>query len=162
MGGFPLRRSEDQEDVLETPILLLIATSYYEDKVNHKTICNRSRNVTGLILAAMESGLQQRFEDQDAYTIMKNLIGLFKEQARIERDETLKSILQSKLEKRKSVGPHVFHMIGRCITWDPWVRPSMYRKRRNTTKTTIPPKENTSKVKVVAEHDCLYYKAKGH
>src|SRR6185295_12108703 len=60
----------------------------------------------------MEPGLQQRFETQDACTIMKNLRDLFKEQARIERYETLISILQSKLEKGKPVGPHVFNMIG--------------------------------------------------
>src|SRR5205807_7936348 len=103
---------ERQEDLLETPILELTETSSDEDKAKHKTICERSRNVTCLMLSSMEPSLQKRFEDQDAYTIMKNLRNLFKNQVRIERYETLKSILQSKLDKGKPVGPHVFHMIG--------------------------------------------------
>ena len=64
------------------------------------------------MLAGMEPDLQKRFEHQDVCTIITNLKVLFQEHARIERYETHKAILDSKLVKGKPVGPHVFDMIG--------------------------------------------------
>ena len=68
--------------------------------------------VTCLMLASMESSLQKRFEKMDACTIIRTLKVMFQEQARMERYETHKAILDCKLEKGKPVGPHVFEMIG--------------------------------------------------
>ena len=105
-------RSEGRENVLATPIPVLTATSSDEEKAEEKKVRDESLPLTCLMLAAMEPALQKRFENQDAHSIMTNLKTLFQEQARIERYETHKAILDSKLVKGKPVGPHVFDMIG--------------------------------------------------
>ncbi|XP_056698355.1 uncharacterized protein [Spinacia oleracea] len=105
-------RSEGGEDVLETPIPTLSATATDAEKANQKAIKEKSVVVTCLILASMESKLQKRFDLMDAYTIIATLKSMFVEQARVERYDTHKAILESKLEMGKPVGPHVFNMIG--------------------------------------------------
>ena len=105
-------RSEGREDVLTTPIPTITDTSSDEEKDREMELRSYSLPVTCLMLAAMEPDLQKRFEHQDAYTIITNLKVLFQEQARIERYETHKATLDSKLVKGKPVGPHVFDMIG--------------------------------------------------
>ena len=105
-------RSEGREDVLNTPIPTIIDNSSDEEKVRVMELKSESLPVTCLMLAGMEPDLQKRFEHQDAYTIIFNLKVLFQEQARIERYETHKATLDSKLVKGKPVGPHVINMIG--------------------------------------------------
>ena len=68
--------------------------------------------VTCLMLAAMELDLQKRFEHSDAYTIITELKMLFQDQARIERYETHKAILDSKLVRGKPVSPHMISLTG--------------------------------------------------
>ena len=105
-------RSEGREDVLTTPIPIITDTSSDEEKDREMELRSDSLPLTCLMLVGMEPGLQKRFEHQDAHTIITNLKVLFQEQARIERYETHKAILDSKLVKGKPVGPHVFDMIG--------------------------------------------------
>src|SRR6185295_2778537 len=94
-------RSEGREDVLETPIPILIDASTNEEKATEKEIRAKSVTVTCLMLAAMEPGLQKSFERMDAHTIMANLKILFQEQAKIEKHETHKAVL----EKNEIVNP---------------------------------------------------------
>ncbi|XP_057246652.1 uncharacterized protein LOC130590381 [Beta vulgaris subsp. vulgaris] len=64
------------------------------------------------MLAAMEPSLQKRFASLDAYSIIRQLKTMFQQQARIERYETHKAILECSLVEGKPVATHVFEMIG--------------------------------------------------
>ncbi|XP_057247464.1 uncharacterized protein LOC130589864 [Beta vulgaris subsp. vulgaris] len=105
-------RSEGREDVLETPIPVLTTTSTDAEKEAHKAVAERSVIVTCLMLAAMEPSLQKRFASLDAYSIIRQLKTMFQQQARIERYETHKAILECSLVEGKPVATHVFEMIG--------------------------------------------------
>ena len=65
-----------------------------------------------LMLATMNSDLQKQFENVDAYDMIMNLKNLFQEQARTERYQTVKTLIECKLASRSSVSPHVIKMIG--------------------------------------------------
>ncbi|XP_047309766.1 uncharacterized protein LOC124913212 [Impatiens glandulifera] len=89
---------------------MVIETSSDEEKENTIQLKNEALSVTCLMLSAMEPELQERFLNFDAYTIISELKTLFQDQARIERYETHKAILASKLVKGKPVSPHVISL----------------------------------------------------
>ncbi|XP_047312496.1 uncharacterized protein LOC124915775 [Impatiens glandulifera] len=105
-------RSEGPEDALATPIPIVTETSSDEKKANTIRLKNEALPITCLKLAAMELELQKRFLNFDAYTIISELKTLFQDQTRIERYETHKAILNSKLVKGKHVSPHVISLTG--------------------------------------------------
>ncbi|KAJ6364266.1 hypothetical protein OIU76_029248 [Salix suchowensis] len=105
-------RSEGREDVLTTPVPTVTNTSSDEEKARATRVKSEALPVTCLMLAAMEPDLQKRFEHSDAYSIITELKTLFQDQARIERYETHKAILDSHLVKGKPVSPHVIKLIG--------------------------------------------------
>ncbi|XP_047327062.1 uncharacterized protein LOC124930752 [Impatiens glandulifera] len=105
-------RSEGREDVLTTPIPKVTDTSSDEEKATATQLKTEALPVTCLMLAAMEPDLQKRFLSSDAYTITTELKTLFQDQARIERYETHKAILDSRLVKGKPVSPHVISLTG--------------------------------------------------
>ncbi|KAB5537788.1 hypothetical protein DKX38_015321 [Salix brachista] len=103
-------RSEGREDVLATPVPTVTNTSSDEEKATATRVKSEALPVTCLMLAAMEPDLQKRFEHSDAYSIITELKTLFQDQARIERYETHKAILDSHLVKGKPVSPHVIKL----------------------------------------------------
>ncbi|XP_047327084.1 uncharacterized protein LOC124930771 [Impatiens glandulifera] len=105
-------RSEGREDILTTPIPTVTGTSSDEEKATSTRVKTEALPVTCLMLAAMEPELQKRFLHSDTYTIITELKTLFQDQARIERYETHKVILYSKLVKGKPVSPHVISLTG--------------------------------------------------
>ncbi|XP_074290292.1 uncharacterized protein LOC141617021 [Silene latifolia] len=61
----------------------------------------------------MNSKLQKKYGNvESAYDIIENLKPMFQEQATTERCNTVKAILDCKMEKEEPVSPHVIKMIG--------------------------------------------------
>ena len=72
-----------------------------------------NRDVKCIMLATMSPDLQKTFfEKETAFEIISELQNMFQEQARTERFETHRQILESKLKKGEPVSPHVLKMIG--------------------------------------------------
>lgn len=107
---------EKRETVLETPIPVITPNSTGSEKNNVKRIEEASREVTCIMLGAMEPAFQRQFEHMDAYSIIEQLKSMFGEQARIERFNVLRDIMDTKLQKGKPVGPHVQKMMGLFAT----------------------------------------------
>ncbi|XP_057251985.1 uncharacterized protein LOC130591979 [Beta vulgaris subsp. vulgaris] len=105
-------RFEGREDVLDTPLPVITDESTDAEKRRAKQASDKSIPITCLMVAAMEPNLQKRFETKDAYTIMQELRAMFKTQARVERYETNREILECHLKPGQAVGPHVFEMMG--------------------------------------------------
>ncbi|XP_047314336.1 uncharacterized protein LOC124918172 [Impatiens glandulifera] len=87
-------------------------TSSNKEKETLTRVKTEALPFTCLMLAAMEPELQKRFLHSNAYTIITELKTLYQDQARIERYETHKAILDSKLVKGKPVSPHVISLTG--------------------------------------------------
>ena len=104
-------KHERQLDVLDKPFPDEPAQdASVELKEAYDVAIDRSLDVTCLMLASMVPELQKQFEDQEAFEIMTQLKAMFGKQARTERFDTVKAILDSRLKKGESVGPHVLKM----------------------------------------------------
>ncbi|XP_047309929.1 uncharacterized protein LOC124913390 [Impatiens glandulifera] len=110
MNQRTILKSEGHEDALATPIPMVIETSSNEEKANTIRLKNEALPATCLMFVTMEPELQKRFLNSDANTIISELKTLFQDQARIERYETHKAILDSKLVKGTPVSPHVISL----------------------------------------------------
>ncbi|XP_047320821.1 uncharacterized protein LOC124924877 [Impatiens glandulifera] len=135
----------------------------------------------------METELQKRFLHSDAYTIITELKTLFQDQARIKRYETHKAILDSKLVKGKPVSPHVISLTGLFKRMENLGTPydqelatdikkevlnvnngkgfkKVTKKKNNDQEKgkQVAKPNGGEKPKMVDDHDCFYYKAKGH
>ncbi|XP_056697493.1 uncharacterized protein [Spinacia oleracea] len=64
------------------------------------------------MFASMNPELQKRFINSDAYQIILELKNMFQEQARNERFETQRLILETKIKKGEPVSEHVLKIIG--------------------------------------------------
>ena len=73
---------------------------------------NANKDVKCLMLATMSADLQKMFINSDAFTIISELKNMFQDLARVERFETHRQILETKLKKGEPVSPHVLKMIG--------------------------------------------------
>ena len=104
-------RAEGREDVLDTPIPALNIHATEAEQLARKAIEDKSVFVTCLMLASMESNLQKRFDGMDAYSIIQQLKQLFQRQARIERYETHRELLECKQSDSEPVGGHVLKMM---------------------------------------------------
>ncbi|CAH9116777.1 unnamed protein product, partial [Cuscuta europaea] len=60
---------------------------------------NDDLDVSCLMLASMNADLQKQFENLSSFDMVKELKGLFQEQARVERYETTKSLFSCKLHE---------------------------------------------------------------
>lgn len=101
-------KSEMKLDVLENPLpaepTLRAST---ETRQAYDMAVAISLDVTCLMLASMNSELKKQFGDMEAFDIIHQLRAMFQKQARIERYETVKAILESSLKESEPVGPHV-------------------------------------------------------
>ena len=64
------------------------------------------------MLGCMDSNLQKKLMEMDAYTIIVYLKEIFQEKARIERFSTIKALLSCKLTIGSSVAPHILKIKG--------------------------------------------------
>jgi hypothetical protein len=64
------------------------------------------------MLACMNSELQKQYESTNPYDMIVGLHGMFKNQARVDRYNTSKSLFGCKLTQGAPVSPHVIKMIG--------------------------------------------------
>ncbi|ESQ38810.1 hypothetical protein EUTSA_v10029482mg, partial [Eutrema salsugineum] len=70
-------------------------------------------DVCCLMLATMNSNLQKQYENVESpIDMITSLKGMFQEQARTERYQTVKALIDCKLPKDSPVSPHVIKMIG--------------------------------------------------
>ena len=65
-----------------------------------------------LMLACMNSELQKQYESTNPHDMIVGLCGMFENQVRVDRFNTLKSLFGSKLAEGAPVSPHVIKMIG--------------------------------------------------
>ncbi|KAL1217162.1 hypothetical protein V5N11_021495 [Cardamine amara subsp. amara] len=70
-------------------------------------------DVTCLMLATMNSDLQKQYENvASPIEMITSLKAMFREQARAERYQMVKSLVECKLPKDAPVSPHVIKMMG--------------------------------------------------
>ena len=105
-------KQERKEYILDQPILEEpAANTPRAQKDAHSKHLNDSIDVTYLMFGCMDSNLQKKLMEIDAYTIIGHLKEIFQEKAKIERFSTVKVLLSCKLTNG-SVGPHVIKMKG--------------------------------------------------
>src|SRR3954466_14563881 len=105
-------RSDKKETVLDTPIPNEPANNAFAALRNaYKRACDDSLEVSCVMLACMESELQKKFEDQDAYNMIVALKDMLQDQARTERYNFVRSFVECKLAEGAAVGPHVIKMV---------------------------------------------------
>ncbi|KAJ1253820.1 hypothetical protein BS78_K177700 [Paspalum vaginatum] len=92
-------KQEKKEYVLEHPCPKdLAASATTAERRAHEKHCNDWLDVGYLKLATMSPELQRQYEDSDAFSMIEGLHGMFESQARVERYNTSKALLGSKLE----------------------------------------------------------------
>ena len=112
-------KQENKSYVLDAPMPNEPARNATE--VQRETYATRkkdSNDVACLMLLSMVSDLQEMFENQDAYTIMKNLKEMFQQQARHERFVTSKALTTCRMTPGTPVSTHVLKMKGYLDTLD--------------------------------------------
>ncbi|XP_056684647.1 uncharacterized protein [Spinacia oleracea] len=102
--------NEEKEYVLEEELLEAAEPEVTQSALNRWIQANR--DVKCVMLASMNPELQKMFINSDSYQIISELKNMFQDQARIERFETQRLILETKLKKGEPVSPHVLKMIG--------------------------------------------------
>ena len=70
------------------------------------------------MLACMEPDLQQHFKDVGAFDMIESLKSMFQVQARIERFNVWRSLMDCKLKEGDPLSPHVIKMIGYVQAFD--------------------------------------------
>ena len=106
-------RQEMKEYILDQPILEEpAANASRAQKDAYNKHLNDSVDVTCLILGYMESKLQKKLMEMEAYTMIGHLKEMFQEKARIERFNTIRALLSCKLTTSGSVSPHVLKIKG--------------------------------------------------
>ena len=84
-------------------------TNAYRAYVKHT---DDTVGVQCLMLACMNSELQKQYESTNPHDMIVGLCGMFENQVRVDRFNTLKSLFGSKLAEGALVSPHVIKMIG--------------------------------------------------
>ena len=120
-------RSARKIYVLETALLAKPAADAPEDEQNVWTTKDDDHNlVQCLMLACMSARLQKCFEFHNARDMIQELDALYKETARSECFDIMKTVMDCKMAEGSSVGEHVVKMIG-------------YAERLKTLEFPIPP-----------------------
>ena len=77
------------------------------------------------MLACMEPNLQQHFENVEAYDMIESLKSMFQTQARTERFNVWRSLMDCKLKEGDPLSPHVIKMIGYVQALDHFGLPAL-------------------------------------
>ena len=106
-------KHDKKEHVLEDPLPEEPADNANATTKNayHKLV-DESTEISCLMLACMEPDLQQHFENVEAYDMIESLKSMFQTQARTERFNVWRSLMDCKLKEGDPLSPHVIKMIG--------------------------------------------------
>ena len=106
-------RHEKKEQVLENPLPEEPADNANATARNaYQKLVDESNEISCLMLASMEPDLQQQFENIEAFDMIENLKSMFQMQARTERFNVWRSLMDCKLKEGDPLSPHVIKMIG--------------------------------------------------
>ena len=106
-------RNEKKEQVLENPLPEEPADNANATARNaYQKLVDESNEISCLMLASMEPDLQQKFENIEAFDMIENLKSMFQMQARTERFNVWRSLMDCKLKEGDPLSPHVIKMIG--------------------------------------------------
>ncbi|XP_056689832.1 uncharacterized protein [Spinacia oleracea] len=106
-----LLMQEEKEYVLEEAMPEAAGDGVTQAALNRWIDANKD-DVKCLMLATMSADLQKTFINSDAFAIISELKNMFQDLARVERFETHRKILETKLKKGEPVSPHVLKIIG--------------------------------------------------
>jgi transposase InsO family protein len=106
-------RAEKKEDVLDTPLPDEPAENAPAAERNaYKKASDADLEVSCLMLASMEPDLQMQFDGHSANDMIVALEEMFQTQARTERFNVSKALVETKLAEGAAVGPHVIKLVG--------------------------------------------------
>lgn len=106
-------RHDKKEQVLENPLREEPADNANATARNaYQKLVDESNEISCLMLASMEPDLQQKFENIEAFDMIENLKSMFQMQARTERFNFWRSLMDCKLKEGDPLSPHVIKMIG--------------------------------------------------
>ncbi|KAK8676141.1 hypothetical protein V6N13_034195 [Hibiscus sabdariffa] len=106
-------KHETKEYVIEEPVPdEPVVNAPRADKEKFKNQMDDMFDVGCLMLATMVPKLQKQHEDMVAYEMIQNLKEIYEGQARQERYETSKTLIQCKMLEGSPVGAHVIKMMG--------------------------------------------------
>ena len=107
-------RQEKKDYVLETVLPeKLEPDAPKADRKAWDKLSSDAVDVSCLMLATMNSDLQKQYENVESpYEMITSLKDMFQEQARTERYQTVKSLIECKLPKDGPVSAHVIKMMG--------------------------------------------------
>ena len=106
-------KHDKKEHVLEDPLPEEPADNGNATTKNaYKKLIDESTEISCLMLACMEPDLQQHFENVEAYDMIESLKSMFQTQARTERFNVWRSLMDCKLKEGDLLSPHVIKMIG--------------------------------------------------
>ncbi|KAJ9551125.1 hypothetical protein OSB04_015170 [Centaurea solstitialis] len=103
-------RYEDKEYLLDEDLPILDDEASPEAVAEYEKHDKESRKVACLMLASMSPELQKSFENMGAFDISEQLREMFQEQARQERFQVVKSLMECKHQDGTSVCTHVQKM----------------------------------------------------
>ena len=106
-------KHDKKEHVLENPLPEGPTENANATTLNvYQKVVDESNEISCLMLACMEPDLQQQFENVEAYDMIENLKSMFQMQARTERFNVWRSLMDCKLKEGDPLSPHVIKMIG--------------------------------------------------
>ena len=102
-----------KEHVLEDPLPEEPADNASATTKNaYQKLVDESMEISCLMLACMEPDLQQHFENVEAYDMIESLKSMFQTQARTERFNVWRSLMDCKLKEGDPLSPDVIKMMG--------------------------------------------------
>ena len=106
-------KHDKKEHVLEEPLPEEPAENANATARNaHQKLVDEPNEINSLMLASMEPGLQQHFKNIEAFDMIENLKSMFQMQARTERFNVWRSLMDCKLKEGDPLRLHVIKMIG--------------------------------------------------
>ena len=101
-------KHDKKEHVLEDPLPEEPADNASTTTKNaYQKLVDESNEISCLMLACMEPDLQQHFEDVGAFDMIESLKSMFQVQARTERFNVWRSLMDYKLKVGDPLSPHV-------------------------------------------------------
>jgi hypothetical protein len=137
-------KHDKKENVLEEPLPEEPANNATAAAKNaYQKLKDESNEISCLMLASMEPELQQQFEDIRAFDMIESLKGMFQVQARTERFEVWRSLMDCKLKEGDPLSPHVIKMMGYMQALDRLGHPLTSESATDTILGSLPPSYNS-------------------
>src|SRR3954471_7520493 len=137
-------KHDKKENVLEEPLPEEPADNATAAAKNaYQKLKDESTEISCLMLASMEPEMQQQFEDIRAFYMIEGLKGMFQVQARTERFEVWRSLMDCKLKEGDPLSPHVIKMMGYMQALDRLGHPLTPESATDTILGSLPPSYNS-------------------